>query len=117
MNFILNIGLKSETLGDITVAQALDAINAAGFFVYRPAVYESDTEPTLVAEIKSDYSYTPMAVRLEQIASALGQDCIAVYHPVVARGRLWGPKPWGEFDGRFFLQLDGTRLVKEAVPA
>jgi hypothetical protein len=116
MNLILNIGLVSATLGNLTAQQALDAVNAAGIFVYGSQVFESDSEPTLVLSVKfSRDLVAPDAC--SAVASVLGQDCIAIYAPDLRTGLLVGPRPWGEFDGRFFLMTDGTRLVKEAVPA
>ena len=113
MNFILNIGLKSETLGDIPAQQALDAVNAADVFVYGSQVFESDTEPTLVLTARNGQPYIPMGPRFEQIAVALGQDCIAVVNTDMASGRLYGPRAaaWGDFNPEFFLMPDGTRLA------
>lgn len=123
MRFILNIGLHSDTLGNLTAQFALDQVNAAGIFVYGSQVFESDTEPTLVVTAK--YRSTPSQVRmlvgyrqvLTQLARDLGQDCIAAWLPDDNRGELLGPRPWGDFDGRFFLTPDGQRLVEEPVTA
>jgi hypothetical protein len=117
MNLILNIGLVSSTRGNLTAQQALDAVNAAGILVYGSQVFESDTETTLVLSARAGYSYTPLVVRVTDLARELGQDCIAVFDAYGDKTGLYGPHPWGEFDGRLFLMTDGTRLVTEEVAA
>ena len=114
MNFILNIGLKSETLGDITAQQALNAVNAADVFVYGSQVFESDTEPTLV--LSADFKTTKYSIAktITALAKELGQDCIAIWLPEWNRGELHGPKAaaWGDFNPEFFLMPDGQPLVQ-----
>ena len=126
MDFILNIGLKSDTLGDISVALAKQMLWAADLLIKTERVFQSDTEPTLVVEVTSIAGPTftaaalrQLAVDLRQLAVDLGQDCIAVYRPQVGRGALVGPKAaaWGSFNPEFFILPDGTRLAAPAAQA
>jgi len=50
---ILNIGLNRASGGAIPAEQARQALAANEFLIVRDAVLESDTEPTLVAEVTS----------------------------------------------------------------
>jgi hypothetical protein len=108
----LNIGLNSHK-GAITTEQARQALAANEFSIVRDAVLESDTEPTLVAEVTS-LNANPFLVLqlLRRVADELDQDCIAVYRELTAGGALIGPRAaeWGPFNPEFFLLLDGRRL-------
>lgn len=112
MDFILNIGLKSDTLGDISVALAKQMLWAADLLIKIETVVQSDTEPTLVVMVTSINGPAFTLANLRQLAIDLGQDCIAVYRPQVGRGALIGPKAaeWGPFNPQYFFLLDGTRL-------
>lgn len=110
--FILNIGLNSPK-GAIPAEQARQALRAYGFSILREALLESDTEPTLVAEVATGFA-TPLTVLqlLYQVSEELKQDCIAVYREYTLGGALIGPRAaeWGPFNPEYFLLLDGRRL-------
>ena len=110
--FILNIGLNT-TDGAITIEEARQVLAAYGFSILREALLESDTEPTLVAEVATWFA-TPLTVlqRLYQVSEDLDQDCIAVYRGLTGGGALVGPRAdaWGPFNPEYFLLLDGRRL-------
>ena len=110
--FILNIGLNTAD-GAVTAEQARQVLAANEFLITRDAVLESDTEPTLVAEVISTAA-SPFVVLqlLHRVAEELDQDCIAVYRGLTGDGALIGPRAaeWGPFNPEFFLLLDGRRL-------
>ena len=117
--FILNVGLDIDGTRALTAQVALQMIHANGFIVHQHAVHESDTEATLVAVVSPspiDFAHaTPKGIRnaFFLIAKDLRQDCIAVHFPLFGDGQqgvLIGPKPWGEFNPSYFLQINGTRL-------
>lgn len=117
MQFLLNIGLESKTLGKIAPVTAISAARLNGLTVTRTAVVQSDTEPTLVVEAQMS---AVRAVRaIHTLAEDLGQDCIAAYYPGDAGWLLVGPRAteWGPFNPEFFLLLDGTRLQTPAAKA
>lgn len=109
--FILNIGLNT-TDGAITIEEARNTLRAYGFSILREALLESDTEPTLVAEVATGFATTLTVLQLlYQVADELEQDCIAVYCGLIG-GALVGPRAdvWGPFNPEYFLLLDGRRL-------
>ena len=133
--YILNIGLlESSILGDgsaLSAAWAVEIVcdsvktlwggNAA---VVAHAVHTSDTEPTLVVEVRTTgpaIAHVAMlgdllAVRLRQEAVA----CAALLPSgAVAYGFLRGPLAhrWGAFNPEFFLLLDGRRAAEPATVA
>lgn len=116
MNFILNIGLKSETLGDISLLLAKQMLWAADLMIVKEAVHTSDTEPTLVVEVSTLNGPSLTLAQFRNLAIDLGQDCIAIYRPKTGKGALIGPKAaaWGPFNPEYFIQLDGTRLAAPA---
>ena len=123
MDFILNIGLARKGTHNIHPNAALHAARMLGLNVQEHQVYESDSEPTLVARVIHDRQGngnpgTPMYA-YSNLAADLAQDCIAVYNLTLDRGFLAGPQAsaWGEFDSRFFLLLDGTRLANLTLPS
>ena len=112
----LNIGLNSAG-GAIPAEQARQALAANEFLIVRDAVLESDTEPTLVAEVISpDTSPIILLQLLHQVAEELEQDCIAVYRERTRGGALIGPRAaeWGPFNPEYFLLLDGRRPAEVA---
>ena len=118
MQYIINIGLDNmpSEAGNTVGRRALfaaRALRAHGFTTIATQVLNSDTEPTLVAEVKSGYSYTPAAVRIAELSSALNQDCIATLFPD-GSGALLGPRAaaWGTFNPEYFFLLDGSRLAQ-----
>lgn len=118
MEVTLNIGLARAGNSNIGVGTVLREIEQSGFRLRQYNIQHSDTEITVVARVTPGYSYTPVAARAEHLANALGQDCIAVYHPATGHGYLAGPRAaaWGAFNPDYFLQLDGTRLSAGALP-
>jgi hypothetical protein len=112
VDFILNIGLKSKTLGDIPVELAKQMLWAADLLIKTERVAQSDTEPTLVVEVTSLNGPRMTLAALHQLSVDLGQDCVGVYRPKTKGGALIGPKAaaWGEFNPEFFILPDGTRL-------
>lgn len=111
--FILNIGLNTAG-GAIAIEEARKALRAYGFSILREALLESDTEPTLVAEVATGFATTTLTVLqlLYQVSEELEQDCIAVYREYALGGVLVGPRAdaWGPFNPEYFLLLDGRRL-------
>jgi hypothetical protein len=109
MQLILNIGLKSDELGDISVEKALRAVEGSFGMPFAQRVVQSDTEPTLVVAVESGTGYAGCY----GIARYLGQDCIAAYAPVRREGHLIGPcaDKWGAFNPEFFFMPDGSRLA------
>lgn len=116
IKFIINIGLNTAD-GAITPEEARETLRAYGFSILRDAVLESDTEPTLVAEvINPGASPIILPQLLHIVAEALDQDCIAVYRECTLGGALVGPRAaeWGPFNPEYFLLLDGRRLAEVA---
>ncbi len=112
IKFIINIGLNTAD-GAITPEEARERLLANEFSIVRDAVLESDTEPTLVAEVTTWAAYPFTALQLlYQVAEELNQDCIAVYRVGTLGGALVGPRAdaWGPFNPEYFLLLDGRRL-------
>lgn len=132
MRFVLNIGLdnipvvgESFTNGvrNPLVASryitAIQAVRAAGFSVYKNKRVQSDTEPTLVAEVMFMGHLEQLHAKVTALSDLLQQDCIAVYNPITGQGDLIGPRAaeWGPFNPEFFILLDGTRLATPAAKA
>jgi hypothetical protein len=109
----LNIGLATNASGPVTPESALAAIEAVGGRVVKHSIHDSDTEPTLVAQLAAPL--TPEQVN--QAAVSLGQEAIAQHDG--QRGALYGPEAakWGAFNPDFFLTLDGSRMSDAAVYA
>lgn len=133
--YILNIGLlESSILGDggaISAAGAIETVrdlvgmlwdgNAA---VAAHAVHQSDTEPTLVVEVRTTGpAISRMAMLGDLLAVRLRQEAVAcaalLPSGAVAYGFLRGPLAarWGEFVPEFFLLLDGRRAAEPATAA
>ncbi|WP_295842507.1 hypothetical protein [uncultured Xanthomonas sp.] len=132
MRYLLNIGLiESALIADgraLSAAGAVETVrdlvgmlwdgNAA---VAAHAVHTSDTEPTLVVEVRTTApAIARMTMLADLIAVRLRQEAVAyaalLPSGAVAYGHLRGPMAarWGEFNPEFFLMLDGRRA---AVPA
>ena len=112
--FILNIGLNTAD-GAITVEEARETLRAYGFSILREALLESDTEPTLVAEVATGFATALTVLQLlYRVAEELEQDCIAGYRERTLGGALVGPRAdaWGSFNPEYFLLLDGRRLAE-----
>lgn len=108
---ILNIGHAiGDTGASHTLIQILQAVERCGIRIAQVNVHESDTETTTVLRtpaVDSAAVYT--------LATVLGQDCIAVWHPLQPGqpGELIGPSAaaWGEFNPEFFVLPEGGRLA------
>jgi hypothetical protein len=123
MNLILNIGLEgvpvqmSYTNGvpiPLVTRQFLatvQTVRAAGFRIQKAFIAQSDTEPTAVLSV-DDHDDPGLDNRIDMLSTALGQDCIAVWNLYESFGQLIGPRAdkWGEFNPKFFIMPDGTRL-------
>lgn len=113
MKFIVNIGLDVEATSGIAAQVAREIIVANNLFVEKTRVVQSDTEPTLVAEVVYPGHSAMLCIQcLTAIANDLKQDCIAVYRPETGMGALVGPRAakWGKFNPELFFMLNGKRL-------
>jgi hypothetical protein len=109
--FILNIGLQTRGhVAHIEAAEVFEKMSKAGIPAIRAAQHQSDSELTLVVEVKTHVGVTHAQIAL--LSRDLGQDCIAVWSPFTNRGALIGPRAseWGAFDPKQFFLIDGTRL-------
>lgn len=108
MTAMVNIGLDAR--GQCVAASAAEAVLRVigGANILRSTVRQSDTEPTLIAEIARPLN----ATAAYEVARQLGQDAIAQWDG--REGNLYGPAAaaWGPFDPHFFLTLDGRRLAR-----
>jgi hypothetical protein len=118
MNLILNIGLAPKPFIDLSPGHVLTVCRHNGLDTGYRGVYESSTEPALVMSATLPRGYELHAC-INQIANALGQDCIAVYDTDTDVGQLIGPRAaaWGDFNPEFFLMLDGAPLAESLVTA
>lgn len=110
----VNIGLDANNGTEIRPHHALAALRAiGGVKTLMARVLQSDTEPTLVAEVTPPLTATAAYA----VAERLHQDCIAQWDG--REGALYGPNAhaWGTFNPAFFVTLDGHRLEPELVLA
>lgn len=109
---ILNIGLKSKTLGDVPRLLVEQILASEDILIADGTIVDSDTEPTFAARVTYLHDGQSFMSALHRVARDLGQDAIAVWSPYRQRGALFGPnaKAWGPFDATRFLLLDGSRL-------
>jgi hypothetical protein len=119
MELILNIGLNTNTNGNIGVGTVLRDVEAHGFELLDVATHWSDTEQTVVARVGTG-PVPDGAVNffIGHLARLLSQDCIAVYNPATREGYLIGPKAddWGPFNPEFFILVGGSRLAPSPAP-
>lgn len=107
MTAIVNIGLAvndGTTIKPEHAAAVLRAVGGVRTLLAR--VEQSDTEPTLVAEITPPLN----AAGGYAVAEHLKQDAIAQWDG--REGQLYGPNAdaWAPFNPEFFVTLDGGRL-------
>jgi hypothetical protein len=109
MAYILNIGLARDGKENLTALDALVSLSCADIKVVEAKVYDSDSEPTLVARVSKE---TFLRTAVNWVAIGLEQDCIGLYDAITGKGQLIGPRAdkWGEFNPEYFLLLDGSRL-------
>lgn len=109
---LLNIGLdqKATTLLAATVVREILVAN--GFLVGGACVRDSDTEPTLVAEVSWRGDGKGFSTAIWNTCVDLEQEAIAVWSPDIEKGSLFGPKAadWGRFDTTKFVTPSGERL-------
>lgn len=124
MSIILNIGRAVPATGAILPASAVyAALEARGLEVLSSVHMQSDSEPTIVAEVESwtdGLGFDAAQARaIADLSADLGQDCIAAYDLSEGRGLLLGPRAdaWGDFNPAFFILPDGHRLSTEEQPA
>ena len=127
--YMLNVGLlESKVMADgraISAAGALtivrdmvESIFDGSAVVMSHAVHTSDSEPTLVVEIRTAGPRVGrMAMLAEILCSRLRQEAIAfaalLPSGAVSYGMLRGPMAhrWGDFNPEFFLLLNGERAA------
>ena len=107
---IINLGLVSKGK-PLDPAATLASLKGMVRRVDAHAVHTSDSEATLVAEVRLDVA-APQA-RLYSLAEAFGQEAVAAYNPATKVGYMCGPEAakWGPFNPSFFVLLDGSRLA------
>ena len=112
---ILNIGLDVATGGRLDISDVAAVLHEHHVPVHAIREYQSDTEATAVVRLSCDPLVIAAAMAAAyDIAEGLGQDCIAIYNPIIAVGQLIGPRAdkWGTFDPSRFLLPDGSRLAE-----
>lgn len=124
MELIVNIGLNTARGGRITAAEAVAYLRDNGFDVTNHTIHVSDTEPTLVAEVKWPHQFSPMMARamigaIYEVATNCEQEAIAVYRPMTDGGSLIGPgaTKWGAFDKSRFIDCSGNTLAPAVAAA
>lgn len=116
MDVIVNIGLARSGQSNIAIGTVLREVASHGFEVVEHITLESDTEPTVVARLRTVQSWATVQRRVHFLSILLGQDCIAVYELSLSKGALCGPRAaeWGPFNPDFFLLFDNSRLSQHA---
>lgn len=102
--YTINIGLANPFTGgyntvDETITKALGFIGGIVDF----KVSTAGDEPTVIIQ------YTHNKGNLRILATALDQDCIALYDHTILKGSLIGDKAeaWGEFNPEYFQTCFG----------
>lgn len=98
----LNIGLANPFTGELnTVDQTLTEALKCVRGIEDIAVRRSTTEPTVIIRFKQAVD------SLNKIATALDQDCIAVYDDETGVGELYGERAsdWAPFNPEYFLTI------------
>jgi hypothetical protein len=98
----LNIGLANPFTGELntvdqTITEALKCVRG----IEDIAVRRSATEPTVIIRFREAVD------SLNKIATALDQDCIAVYDEATQTGELYGDLAdrWAPFNPEYFLTI------------
>jgi hypothetical protein len=108
MTTTINIGLACHNGGKVSPEHALAVLRTVGgASPLRSSVRVSDTEPTLIAELRRPLN----ATAAYEVAKRLHQDAIAQFDG--REGHLYGPNAaaWAPFNPAFFVNLDGSRLA------
>jgi len=100
--YTINIGLANPFTGGYNTVD--DTLRAAlGFIsgIVDVKVSTSGEEPTVIIR------YTTNKRNLSVLATALDQDCIALYDWAIQKGSLIGDKAdqWGEFNPEYFQHI------------
>lgn len=106
---VVNIGLNVNDGSTISAQEALSALKLAGASVLSHQVRESNTEPTLIAELAEPLS----PEKATALSATLKQDAIA-QRLADGTGALYGPAAdkWGPFNPEYFLEPEaGPRLA------
>ena len=118
MKLLLNVGLaRNDGRPDNTILRTVVVLNQCGFLIRQASIQQSDTEPTLVAEVRTERSPESAEFGLWSCAVVLGQDCIAAAQPVFDGGALVGSlhgpgaAKWGAFNPDLFLTLDAKEYA------
>ena len=97
--YTINIGLANPFTGkhnttDRSIAMALQFVGG----IVDLRVSTSGDEPTVIIQ------YTEHKGSIAVLATALDQDCIALYDHLIGKGSLIGDKAdqWGDFNPEFF---------------
>lgn len=114
---LLNIGLGTQATPEVAALVAREILVANSFFVRSAVVRDSDTEPTLVAEVQWLGDGAHFSTAIWNTCVDLHQEAIAVFSPSIQKGSLFGPKAaeWGPFDPAKFVLADGRRLSQVSV--
>lgn len=98
----INIGLANPFTGglntvDQTLAEALKYLQG----IQDVAVRQSASEPTVIIRFQRAVD------NLNKIATALDQDCVAVYDDETGTGELYGDRAsdWAPFNPEYFLNI------------
>lgn len=98
----INIGLANPFTGELntvdrTIAEALKCVSG----IRDIAVKRSNTEPTVVIRFERAVD------SLNKLATALDQDCVAVFDEATQEGELFGEyaEQWGAFNPEYFLTI------------
>ena len=98
----INIGLANPFTGELntvdqTIAEALKCVSG----IRDIAVKHSATEPTVVIRFERAVD------SLNKLATALDQDCIAVFDEATQEGELFGElaDKWAPFNPKYFLSI------------
>jgi len=127
--YMLNIGLHESSIigngGRIKASHAAQTVTHATLSMFnftaekwRQAVHNSDTEPTLVCEIRTETpDFGRVRMLAEVLCSRLKQEAVAVArlddNGNVKHGALCGPmaERWGRFNPEYFIMLNGQRAA------
>lgn len=111
MRYTINVGLHTNTGGNISADTVTRVLRALGIKVVTTDVFDSDSEPTAVLAVENSDTILEFSRRIHVASLALDQDCIATYSEL-HQGRLIGPKAaaWGEFNPDYFITTEGERL-------
>ena len=109
---LLNIGLGLLETADTAAHVSREILIANGFTVVAATIKNSDTEPTLVAEVQWCGEGKGFSIAIWNTCVDLKQEAIAVWSPDIEKGALFGPKAakWMPFDPAKFITPKGTRL-------